>query len=537
MQPPQTFDLIVLGSGGAGGCAALTGASLGLSTCLIEKAPELGGGTADSLGTIWMPNNSLAAAAGLPDDFATALTYAQFVAGGQAVAANLEAYVREAPRVLDALLALGVKLRLALGLPDYFAPAGPGSCADGRRMIEPALIARAALGPYANKIRASHHNVSGVAWSDGVAWGGFANRRNWPQAEIAARQAQGLLACGEALIGHLVAQMQARGAVIRLNSTTDKFLNKNNKIAGIVLSDGSTLHARRGVILATGGYEGNPELVRRYEGLPDWMNPFAPGNTGDALHLAAAVGAGVSRVAVNNSLFVGAATPGQPEAFFSVGLRGLPMPGAIAVNAQGQRFCDETRFQDVVMALQHYDRAARRHANLPAWMIFDDRFRSRYPVANAAPGQPAHPAIARAHTLPELAAKLGIDAQGLLKTVERFNADEAAGRDSVFGRGSSAFSRNNAGDTELKRNPQLAPVDQPPYYALPLKIGGVCSAGLMTDAHARVLNTHGEPIAGLYACGNTAAPTLLGVGYQGGASIGAGMVFGFLAAEHAAGRG
>ena len=270
--------------------------------------------------------------------------------------------------------------------------------------------------------------------------------------------------------------------------------------------------------------------------LPQWMNPFAPTNTGDAMTLSAPVGAGASRIAVNNSLFVGAAAPGQPDAFFSVGLRGLPMPGAIAVNARGQRFCDETQFQDVVMALQHYDRAARQFANLPAFMLFDDRFRQRYPVANAAPGEPAHPSIACASSLPALAQQLGIDAAGLTATVQRFNADVAEGRDSEFGRGKSAFSRNNAGDAQLNRNPQLAPLDQPPYYALPLKMGGVCSAGLMTDAHARVLDTHGQPITGLYACGNTAAPTFLGVGYQGGASIGAGMVFGYLAAEHAAAR-
>lgn len=534
MNLPQEFDLIVLGSGGAGCCAALAGSALGLSTCLIEKAPQLGGGTADSLGTIWIPNNRLAAAAGLADDFETALGYARFVAGGQDVPANLEAYVREAPRVLDALLGLGVKLRLALGLPDYFAPAAPGSCADGRRMVEPELIPRTALGRFAHSIRPSVHNVSGVAWSDGVQWGGFANRRNWPHDEVRRRQQEGLLACGEALIAHMVAQMLARGADVRLNCSTDHLIMEDHRVAGIALSDGSILRARRGVIFATGGYEGNPELVRRFEGLPDWMNPFAPTNTGDALLLAAAAGAGVSRVAVNNSLFVGAAVPGQPDAFFSVGLRGLPMPGAIAVNARGQRFCDETQFQDVVMALQQYDRAARHYANLPAFMLFDDRFRQRYPVVNAPPGEPAHPSITRANSLPELAALLGIDAASLSATVTRFNADVAEGRDSVFGRGQSEFSRNNAGDAQLKRNPQLAPLDQPPYYALPLKIGGVCSAGLMTDAHARVLDTRGEPITGLYACGNTAAPTFLGVGYQGGASIGAGMVFGYLAAEHAA---
>ncbi len=530
------FDLVVLGSGGAGCCAALAGSALGLATCLIEKAPELGGGTADSLGTVWIPNNRLAAAAGLADDYDRALEYARFVAGGQAVEANLQAYVHEAPRVLDALLGLGVKLRLALGLPDYFAPAAPGSCADGRRMVEPELIARAALGRLANNIRPSVHNVSGVAWSDGVQWGGFANRRNWPHDEIRRRQSAGLLACGEALIAHMVAQMQNRGAEIWLNRNTARLILRDGNVTGVALDDQTEVHARHGVILATGGYEGNAELVRRFEGFPEWMNPFAPGNTGDALQLAAVAGAGVSRVAVNNSLFVGAAVPGQPEAFFSVGLRGLPMPGAIAVNARGRRFCDETQFQDVVMALQQYGRAARRYTNLPAFMVFDERFRERYPVVNAPPGQPAHPSIARADTLPALAALLGIDAAGLAATVQRFNTDVAAGQDSEFGRGKSAFSRNNAGDAQLTRNPQLAPLEAPPYYALPLKMGGVCSAGLMTDAQARVLDVHGNAIDGLYACGNTAAPTFLGVGYQGGSSIGAGMVFGYLAAEHAAAR-
>ena len=504
---------------------------MGLSTCLIEKAPLLGGGTADSLGTIWIPNNPLAAAAGLADDHESALVYARFVGGGQEVPANLEAYVREAPRVLDALLALGVKLRLALGLPDYFAPSAPGSCADGRRMVEPELIARAELGSFANSIRPSVHNVSGVAWSDSVQWGGFANRRNWPHDEVRARQSQGLLACGEALIGHLVARMLARGAQIWLGCSTQRLIIQDRKVTGVALSDGSVINAKRGVILATGGYEGNPELVRRFEGLPNWMNPFAPTNTGDAIFLTAPAGAGISRIAVNNSLFVGAAVPGQPEAFFSVGLRGLPMPGAIAINANGHRFCDETQFQDVVMALQQYDRASRHYANLPAFMIFDDRFRQRYPVANAPPGQPAHPSITRADTLPELAAALGIDAQGLVTTVQRFNADVAEGRDTEFGRGKSAFSRNNAGDAQLKLNPQLAPLNQPPYYALPLKIGGVCSAGLMTDAHARVLNAQGVPIDALYACGNTMA-SMFGHSYPGpGACITPGMAFGRLAAD------
>lgn len=534
MANEHSFDLVVLGSGGAGCTAALAGAALGMSTLLIEKDQLLGGGTADSLGTIWIPNNNLARAAGLADDFETAMIYARYVGGGQEVPENLEAYVREGTRVLDRLIALGVKLRLALGLPDYFAPHGPGSCKDGRRMVEPELIARGELGKFANGIRPSVHNVTGVAWSDSVKWGGFANRRNWPHDEVKARQDKGLLGCGEALIGHLVARMLAHGATIWTGRSTKRLIVENHAVTGLELDDGTVVRAKKGVIFGTGGYEGNPELVRRFEAIPDWMNPFAPGNTGDAVMLAADAGAGISRVSVNNSLFVGAAVPGQEEAFFSVGLRGLPMPGAIAVNVTGKRFCDETQFQDVVMALQQYDRSARRHANLPAFMIFDDRFRQRYPVVNAPPGTPAHPSIPRSDTLEGLAKIIGVDGEGLVATVKQFNADVAEGRDSVFGRGKSAFSRNNAGDSQLKLNPQLAPVAEPPYYALRLRMGGVCSAGLMTDPHARVLDVNGKPIKGLYACGNTAAPTFHGVGYQGGASIGAGMVFGWLAAEDAA---
>lgn len=339
------FDIVVLGSGGAGCCAALAGAAAGLSTCLIEKAPQLGGGTADSLGTIWIPNNRLAAAAGLADDHATALRYARFVAGGQEVAANLEAYVREAPRVLDALLALGVKLRLALGLPDYFAPAGPGSCADGRRMVEPELIARAELGAFANSIRSSIHNVRGVAWSDSVNWGGFANRRNWPHEEVERRQNAGLLACGEALIGHMVARMLARGATVWLNRGTERLLLQEGKVTGVTLTDGTTVNARRGVILATGGYEGNPELVRRFEGFPQWMNPFAPTNTGDAITLTAPAGAGISRVAVNNSLFVGTAVPGQPEAFFPWACAACPCPEPLPSTRAASAFVTRRSFR------------------------------------------------------------------------------------------------------------------------------------------------------------------------------------------------
>jgi len=535
MSSSTTFDIVVLGSGGAGCAAALAGALMGQSVCLVEKDDLLGGGTADSLGTFWIASNNLAAAAGLSDDLAGALEYAHYVGGGQEVAENLEAYIRQGARVLDALLDAGVGLQLALGLPDYFYPAGPHSCGDGRRMIEPKPVRRSELGAYANRIRQSVHNAPGVSWSDSVGWGGFANRRNWPQAELEARVRDGVLACGEALIGQFARKMIETGNVtIMTGQQTEGLIFDDGCVVGVRCPGGDALVARKGVILATGGYEGNADLVRRFEGFPQWINPFGPRNEGDALTYGAAIGASVARIAVNNSLFIGTEVPGRPGAFFSVGLRGLPMPGAIAVNQRGERFGDETQFQDMVMALQHYDRKVRQFSNLPAFMVFDDRFRARYPLMDRLPGQPIHPDIASGRSLAELAARIGIDPQGLQATVERFNADVALGVDTAFGRGKSAFSRNNAGDSELKLNPQLAPVDTAPFYALPLRMGGVCSAGLLTDPTARVLDGRGAAIPGLYACGNAAAPTFLGVGYQGGSSIGAGIVFGFLAAEDAA---
>jgi len=531
----EVFDLVVLGSGGAGCSAALAAASLGLSTCLLEKDDLLGGGTADSLGTIWIPGNSLAAAENLHDDLHRALNYARYVGGGQEVGENVEAYILQGPRVLDALLATGLGLQVAHGLPDYFYPAGPDSCGDGRRMIEPAPITDAQLGALAGRIRRSSHNVRGVSWSDGVRWGGFANRRNWPADEVQRREREGVLGCGEALIAQFVTAMQRSGRVdIRLGQQADGLFQEGGAVRGVRLKSGAVLRARKGVVLATGGYEGNPALVGQFEGFPAWMNPFGPRNTGDGLVWGSEIGGAVSRIGVNNSFFIGAAIPGRPEAFFSVGLRGLPMPGAIAVNQKGARFGDETQFQDMVMAFQQYDRRSRRFTNVPAFMVFDDRFRSRYPVMDAPPGSPAHPDIARADSLQALATGLGIDPEGLEATVTRFNRDVADGVDTEFGRGRSAFSRNNAGDAELGSNPQLAPLQTPPFYAVPLKMGGVCSAGLRTDATARVLDPRDRPIPGLYACGNTAAPSFLGVGYQGGSSIGAGIVFGYLAAEHAA---
>jgi 3-oxosteroid 1-dehydrogenase len=142
--------------------------------------------------------------------------------------------------------------------------------------------------------------------------------------------------------------------------------------------------------------------------------------------------------------------------------------------------------------------------------------------------------VRRADTIEGLARQIGVPEAGLAETVRRFNSNAAQGVDPDFGRGQSAYNRC-LGDPGYKPNPALGPLDRAPFYAAEIFPGdvGTCG-GLVTDEHARVLGAAGSPIPGLYATGNITA-TVMGRTYPGaGASIGNTMVFGFVAARHAA---
>jgi succinate dehydrogenase/fumarate reductase flavoprotein subunit len=528
MQIAIMFDLVVVGSGAAGCAAALAAASEGLSVCLLEKANTLGGGTAASLGGLWVGANPLQAAAGISDTPEDAACYLRFTAGGAAIDDNLSAYIRHAPQAIAAYLALGVNLRLLRGLPDHYFPDAPGSTQEGR-MIEAAPLA---LAPLKNLLLPGTLGMQGIGWGDIVAWGGFGNQRNWPAHEIQARR--GLLGGGAALIGQFLTALQSHAVTIRTNVRATSLLIDNKRVVGLETSAGQ-IPAPRGVILASGGYEGNPDLVRRFEGLPEWINSFPPEVEGDGMVMATEIGAATFRLPVNNALLIGCPDPVAPEKFFSLGLRGLSYPGSIVVNDQGSRFCDESQFQDVVTALQRFDRTSHRYVNLPAFMLFDDRYRSRYSVLGGPIGAPPPPQVVSAETLPALAALLGIDPIGLAAEAARFNIAAADSHDPAFGRGQSSFARSTGGDPH-SANPLLAPLDTPPFYGLRLRLGGLASGGLLTNATGAVRHVRGHTIPGLYACGNAAAPSDCGIGYQAGTSLGSGITFGWLAARHAAGH-
>jgi 3-oxosteroid 1-dehydrogenase len=141
--------------------------------------------------------------------------------------------------------------------------------------------------------------------------------------------------------------------------------------------------------------------------------------------------------------------------------------------------------------------------------------------------------VIQAPTLRELGVKIGLDGAALEATVARFNDGAARGEDSDHGRGSSAFARSTAGDPNAA-HPNLGTLAQAPFCAVRIRLGGISAAGLLTDPDARVQHVRGRPIPGLYACGNAAAPTESGAGYQAGVSLMRGLTFGWLAARHAA---
>ena len=533
-------DLLVAGTGAAGCGAALAGRMNGPRVAVVEKSDRLGGATASSLGGLWVPENHLAAAAGLPDSLDAARDYMGFLSGGYAQPAMMEAYLRHSRSALRDFADAGVPFRLLRNLPDHYYPQAAGSVADGR-MVEAEPILRDALGEWGDRLEEGVYNEAGVSWGDAIAWGGLGARQRWPEEELEARRQRRLLAAGPALVGQFLARLMEGGTSILAGFRAERLLMEDGRVIGIEGSQRGKpvrIRASRGVILATGGYEGSPELVNRFEGLPDWMNIFPRSVEGDGMMMGCELGAAVWRVPNNLAMLVGYAIPSPTEAgaqvFFSAGLRGLSYPHSVVVNDQARRFCDESQFQHVVAGLTRFDLGLHRHPNLPAWMLFDAQYLRRYSFARRPPGAPVPDWVTRADSLQDLARQLGLDPAALATTAARFNEGASRGEDPEHGRGSSAFARSTAGDPHAA-HPNLGTLAEPPFCAVRIKLGGISAAGLLTDANAQVRHVRGQPIPGLYACGNAAAPTESGAGYQAGISLMRGLTFGWLAARHAAG--
>jgi 3-oxosteroid 1-dehydrogenase len=546
----QEFDLVVVGSGAAGMTAALTAARNGLRAVVLEKTEHFGGSTARSGGGVWLPGNAALRRAGVRDTPAEAAEYLEQVSGDEVSASLRGALLEHGPAMLDLVVAqTPLRFSWVPGYSDYY-PEAPGGKAAGRS-VEPVLLNARVLGselpqlcpPYLAAPAGITITQADYRW---MSLGTSHPRAVLTTAKVTARMVASramrrrLLSMGQALAAGLRAGLAAADVPVWLSTPMTGLQVENGRVAGVAATRSGApvvLRAARGVLLASGGFERNEQMRRQYQRAPigtEWT-VGAVGNTGDGIVAGQAAG---GTLALMDDAWWGPSIPLTGGPYFCLAERSLP--GCIFVNGAGERFVNEAApYVDAVHAM--YDRHTEENPHIPCWMIADQRYRNRYVFAGMPPRKPLPRrwsragAVFRADTLGELAEAIGIPADGLAKTVQKFNSFAAAGQDGDFGRGDSAYDRYY-GDPRNRPNPNLAPLAQPPFYAIKIVPGDLgTKGGLVTDALARVLRDDGTVIDGLYAAGN-ASSAVMGRSYAGaGATIGPAMTFGYIAALHAAG--
>jgi 3-oxosteroid 1-dehydrogenase len=544
------FDLVIVGSGAAGLTAALTAALNGLSAVVIEKTEYFGGSTARSGGGVWIPGNSVLSRAGITDTPEEASAYLAHVAGDGVPESLRSTFLEHGPAMLELVLAhTPVRFAWVPNYSDYY-PEAPGGKSSGRS-IEPVPIDGRILGPELDRLRPPYLPApAGITVTQAnyrwMSLGTSHPRAIWTTARVTGRmivtriRKRRLLSMGQALVTGLRAGLARTGVPIWLNTAVTGLEISDGRITGVraTREDGSevVVRARKGVLLASGGFEKSEDMRRQYQRMPigiDWT-VGSPGNTGEGIRFGEVAG-GV--LELMDDAWWGPSIPLTGGPVFCLAERSLP--GCIFVNGAGERFVNEAApYVDAVHAM--YDKHTEDNPHIPCWMIADQRYRNRYVFTGMPPRKPLprrwykSGAVFRADSLAALAAQIGVPADSLAKTVEKFNDFARTGKDEDFGRGDSAYD-HYYGDPNCKPNPNLAALAQPPYYAIKIVPGDLgTKGGLRTDERARVLRADGSVIEGLYAAGNTSA-IVMGRSYAGpGATIGPAMTFGYLAALDAA---
>ncbi|MBA1306525.1 FAD-binding protein [Stutzerimonas stutzeri] len=558
------YDVIIVGSGAGAMTAAVFAADEGLSVLMIEKTAQYGGTSAISGGGIWIPNNHHFQAKGGNDSFDKAWTYLKAAVGDRVDEARLRTYLEQAPRMVRELEECSrVRFAVAEKYPDYY-PHLPGALPGGRS-LDPEIFDASVLEEEFSNLRAASATtllMGKIAWTARQAHKAMSRSFGWRlmllglmlryKMDFKWRRKTDLdrrTALGASLVASLRRSLMDRQVPLWLRTDFRELLVTDGRVSGVrVERDGELidLHASRGVILGSGGFEHNQALRERYLPKPTnaaWSATPPGANTGAALEAALAEGAATDLME-HGWWAPTIAVPGEekPRPIFAE----RAFPGSIVVNGRGQRFVNEAAPYLEFVAAMYRDNQATDGQSLPAWVIFDARFRFRYAMGPLMPSQimpderlPAewlNTLYYKADTLDALAQQIGVDSAGLQASVARLNGFARSGEDLDFGRGGNVFDRYY-GSVDVKPNPCLAPLEKGPFYAMRMDAGDIgTKGGLLTNEHAQVLHGNGEVIEGLYAIGNTSA-SVFGTTYPGaGGTLGPAMTFGYVAARHLSGQ-
>ena len=536
----HTYDVVVVGSGAAAFATAIGAADRGLSVLMLESTDKWGGSTAMSGGGLWMPDNPLMRRDGAGDSREEALTYLEATVGDEGRAtsrARKEAFVDGVGDFVDLTERYGVRWARAKDYPDYYPELPGGKIGRG---IEARPFDLDRIGDAAKTLRLlmALPLMTDDVWQIGRAWStvGGMTRGVRVVGRILGGLVRGkkLAGIGAGLAASLYdVAVQQLGVELWLDSPVVDLEVEDGRVVGVVARrDGAEVRigARRGVMLAAGGFDHNEDWRQKHHGI-EGDPSGAPGNLGQVHAIAARHGAALELM--DDAWWGASVAPvGDHDPGFIVGERALPY--TIMVDAQGRRFANEAEsYVDLGHHMLEHDKDGAY------WIISEARHARRYlrnyaldPRANKKLEEAG--LLVKARTLAELADRAGFDPQVFREQVQRFNGFARSGVDGDFGKGNSAYDRYY-GDPTVRPNPCLGPIEKGPFSAYRVVIGDLgTKGGVLTDEHARALREDGSVVEGLYAAGNVSA-SVMGRTYPGpGSTIAPASVFGLRGARHMA---
>jgi len=538
------YDVVAIGSGAGGLCAAITAHEQGMSALVLEKSDQVGGVTALSMGEVWVAGNHLAERAGIADSVDEGFRYLQTLSmgyGNDLAVLNLVIHARHALKFFED--SVGLKMEVIRGCPDYYYKANDHGVSEGR-MLEVEPFPAASLGDWQGRTRLSPQMPYGMSHADIFDAGGTANMTKWDFTKMAERLSKDERCLGPGLAAYFVKGAIDRGIPMWTGAAAEELIADGDRVVGVrVRRDGKDLFikANKGVVVAVSSYERRQDYNKTLGTQLDLGSMVFSAVDGSNFRLAGPLGARIAKVPDITSL--GFTVPGEEDEegspLWRTALGALGLPHTIVVNRKGKRFGNESFYRSIYYEVDRIDGANQTHPNYPCWVIMDSQGREKYPFISITPDQDWPEGFgAVADTLDELARMIGVDGAGLRETLATFNAAAEAGEDREFGRGSHPWSLWMCGDPHHQPNGNLGTLLKPPFYAVELKrMGGTAipSTGLLTDHHQRVMGWDDKPIEGLYAAGNSVARMETGAVMQSGVSNARGMTHGWLAARHACG--